>query len=312
MMNISKETFQKTDAWMRRNARPLELARWEYHFKGGSKENVLDRLSAFQNEDGGFGYGLEPDFWNPHSTPMATWAAGQILVEIGAHPDEKLIRPLTQYLTNLPQIEPGMWPSVTPENNNYPHAFWWKWQEGAQQFWQFNPSVELAAMLIHWSPQDSKSAQIGWQTIKLAVEHLMTAPQMDTHEIQNFQQCIKLMRPFEQTFNQVINYQLHDVSEKVMQLAEQSIEQDPAGWGEGYQTLPLNYITNPEHPLCNRLGNLVEKNIELYINEMTSEGIWDISWDWEGFDQEFAVARRQWQGILAVDRFKILRNFGCL
>ena len=64
--------------WIKRNARPLETARWEYIFEGASSDRVMKYLSAFQNEDGGFGHGIEPDFWLPHSSPMAIWAAGQV------------------------------------------------------------------------------------------------------------------------------------------------------------------------------------------------------------------------------------------
>ncbi|WP_233711263.1 hypothetical protein [Lederbergia citrisecunda] len=55
-----KHTFQKAAAWIKRNARPLEVARWEYIFKNGSRDNVVRYLAAYQNEDGGFGHGIEP------------------------------------------------------------------------------------------------------------------------------------------------------------------------------------------------------------------------------------------------------------
>ena len=48
------QTFKKARTFIYRNARPLDLARWQYHFKGGSKEAVLTTLAVYQNEDGGF------------------------------------------------------------------------------------------------------------------------------------------------------------------------------------------------------------------------------------------------------------------
>ena len=30
--------------WIYRNARPLDLSRWQYHFENGTKENVLNAL----------------------------------------------------------------------------------------------------------------------------------------------------------------------------------------------------------------------------------------------------------------------------
>lgn len=40
-------TFEKARAFIYRNARPLDLARWQYHFEGGSKEAVLTALAAY-------------------------------------------------------------------------------------------------------------------------------------------------------------------------------------------------------------------------------------------------------------------------
>ena len=47
--------FEKARGFVYRNARPLELARWRFHFENGSADDVVTALSAFQNEDGGFG-----------------------------------------------------------------------------------------------------------------------------------------------------------------------------------------------------------------------------------------------------------------
>ena len=49
--------YNKARSFVYKNARPLDLARWKYLFEGGSKEDVLTALAAYQNEDGGFGHG---------------------------------------------------------------------------------------------------------------------------------------------------------------------------------------------------------------------------------------------------------------
>ncbi|MCR3905876.1 MAG: hypothetical protein NUK62_02435, partial [Tenericutes bacterium] len=50
--------------------RPLEEARVKHLFFEGPANDVLKELSRFQNPDGGFGHGLEPDLWNPNSSPI--------------------------------------------------------------------------------------------------------------------------------------------------------------------------------------------------------------------------------------------------
>jgi hypothetical protein len=81
---MTGEVFEKARRFIYRNARPLDLARWRYHFEGGPKEAVVTALAAYQNEDGGFGHALEPDAWNPASSPVQTWAATEILRETGS------------------------------------------------------------------------------------------------------------------------------------------------------------------------------------------------------------------------------------
>ena len=69
--------------WIYRHARPIDLARWQFHFEQGSRDAVVRCLTKYQNADGGFGHALEPDAWNPHSTPIQTWCATEIINEIG-------------------------------------------------------------------------------------------------------------------------------------------------------------------------------------------------------------------------------------
>lgn len=56
---------------MNKEARPLESVTLNYYFNS-SNDDILDMLEGFQNPDGGFGRGIEPDFKLIESSPMAT------------------------------------------------------------------------------------------------------------------------------------------------------------------------------------------------------------------------------------------------
>ncbi|MNR68891.1 hypothetical protein D3C85_1937540 [compost metagenome] len=51
-MNLSTVEYKGIRSWVYRNARPLDLARWKYHFENGDPGDVLEALAAYQNEDG--------------------------------------------------------------------------------------------------------------------------------------------------------------------------------------------------------------------------------------------------------------------
>ncbi len=302
--------MQRAKIWLRRHGRPLENARWEFLFAGGCRDNVVRYLSAFQNEDGGFGHGLEPDFWLPNSSPMATWAAGQILVEVGASSEEDIVQKLVSYLIKTPQVRPGMWPSVLPDYNHYPHAPWWHWEENAQDGWMFNPNVELASFLIHWSPAESAGARLGWQSLSYAMRHVMQAEKMERHELNNYRKCLRLLRPQEKLFNAQMEHTYVEVEAKVTALTLDVIDRDVSNWGAGYKPLPLDFVCDSSDPLYLELKELVDRNLSFYLDQRTDDGLWNISWNWGQYPEEFAVASRCWQGILAVERYKILQAFG--
>lgn len=302
--------MDRAQAWLKRYGRPLELARWEFFFEKGSKDAVISCLQAFQNDDGGFGHGLEPDFWLPDSSPLASWMAGQILVEVGASLQDPIVERLVSYLMETPQVAPGMWPTVLERNNQYPHATWWHWKEDYQATWMYNPSVELAAFLIHWSPPKSEGAQLGWESLTHALRHVMQAEQMERHELCNFRKCLALLQAHREHFDAVMEYPFAKVEEQVQELTRLVIDRDSANWATGYKPLPLDFIQSPSDPLFPELRELVEENLRFYLEQRTNEGLWSITWGWGQYPEEFSVAGRYWQGILAVERYRILQAFG--
>ena len=72
---MTQAQFQQIRRWVLRNGRPLEWARWQVMFEGGSRNQAAEVLSGYQNADGGFGWGLEPDSMNPQSSPYQTGSA---------------------------------------------------------------------------------------------------------------------------------------------------------------------------------------------------------------------------------------------
>ena len=82
MKMLTLEEFHEIRSWIYRNARQIELAIWKYQFEKGNKEAILSALMFYQNEDGGFGYTLAPDSWNPNSSPITTLTAIRILKDM--------------------------------------------------------------------------------------------------------------------------------------------------------------------------------------------------------------------------------------
>ena len=68
------------------------MARFESIFHGAGEIHILDELRKFQNNDGGFGHGLEPDWRSSESSALCTSIAFQIMRDHGVSREDKMVR----------------------------------------------------------------------------------------------------------------------------------------------------------------------------------------------------------------------------
>ncbi|KUH36423.1 MULTISPECIES: hypothetical protein [Streptomyces] len=101
-------------------ARVLEQHRFAYHFLGGSADAVEAALAPYANDDGGYGYALEPDVRGPVSQPLHTAHALRVLDSIGRCGGRRVER-VCRYLTSVSTYD-GALPAVHPSVRGYPVA----------------------------------------------------------------------------------------------------------------------------------------------------------------------------------------------
>lgn len=104
------------------NGRVLERHRFAALLHGGSVDRVLAALRVYRNPDGGFGHALEPDARGPHSEPLSTLAALDVVDEIGALQDPLVADALT-WIASIALPDGGV-PFALPEALAAPHAPW--------------------------------------------------------------------------------------------------------------------------------------------------------------------------------------------
>jgi hypothetical protein len=80
-------------------ARLLDRLRFAHRFQHADRGPVVATLAAYQNADGGFGNGREPDLRGPVSQPQPVEFAFHILDEVDALDDPMVARALDYLLT---------------------------------------------------------------------------------------------------------------------------------------------------------------------------------------------------------------------
>ncbi|MET9804077.1 hypothetical protein [Streptomyces sp. NPDC006368] len=101
-------------------ARVLEQRRFAYHFLGGGADAVEAALTAYLDEDGGYGHALEPDLRGPVSQPLHTAHALRVLDSIGRCGGLRVER-VCRYLTGA-STQDGALPALHPSVRGYPVA----------------------------------------------------------------------------------------------------------------------------------------------------------------------------------------------
>ena len=118
--------------------RPVEAA-WAHRLVGdGAREAVVEALRRYQNPDGGFGRGLEPDIGAPSSNPFAARLAMQVLCSAGPAPAEPVLAGLERWLEGN-QGEDGCW-RLPVDAADHPLAPWF----AGWTFPGLNPALCLA------------------------------------------------------------------------------------------------------------------------------------------------------------------------
>jgi len=305
-MELIKCDYNSIRNWMYRNARPLDIARWKYHFENGNKDEVITALLAYQNSNGGFGHGLEADSWNPNSSPIQTCTACELLFEIDCSKDEPIIKSILEYLESGLDFDGEVWFAEIPSNNNYPHAPWWTYNDDLKEEWGYNPTASIIAFILCYGNKDTSIYKIAQDIAKKAIEKYMSMPNViSMHESSCY---IRLLNSLE---SMNIDY-IFDISTFKSKLAEDvnaTIEQDPKKWNTTYCATPSYFIDSPNSPFYIYNKEAMDTELDLLISSRNTEGVWNITWTWGSYEKEFAISENWWKANLVIKNLRLLIEF---
>lgn len=300
--------FEKARAFMYRNARPLDMARFQYHFEGGSKEAVMQALSYYQNEDGGFGHAVEADCWNPNSTPLHSSTAGGIIKEIdyedAGHP---VIQKLLGWYTGGSCFNGKSWNLMVESNNDYPHAPWWHMDSESSCHTDYNGTAQIAGFMIQYGKAGSAPYNLGVRIANEAVEALDPLEIMDMHTcacyIHMLEHVVKAGAE-EQVPCQILKERLHTAVNRL-------ITSDKSEWG-GYVCKPSQFLKSRDSVFYPENKEIAEYECEYIADTQLSDGSWEIPWGWDGFPDAWAVSKNWWKGHAIIENLLYLKGFGIL
>ncbi|MCK9328634.1 MAG: hypothetical protein M0Q94_02030 [Candidatus Cloacimonetes bacterium] len=291
-------TFEKARTFVYRNARPLDAARFEFLFENGPKEQVLKCLACYQNPDGGFGHALEMDCLNPNSSPMQTWAATDIIRELGItrHP---IIDRIISYLESKADFSGSLWYKSLASNKEYPHAPWWETDADTTGGDDYNPSASLAGFLVRYSPEESSSFKLGLRITEEAEKALLDC------RLPHQMNMVNLDEMREDLESKGMN--TSELEAALSPIITEMIEHDTSLWGKEYVDMPSWHIQSSDSPWLEPNRAIAEAERAFLIKTQLEDGSWPITWTWKDYPEQWAITKNWWKSERIIRNLRFIR-----
>ncbi|MDR1116722.1 MAG: hypothetical protein LBL09_00540 [Oscillospiraceae bacterium] len=303
------DVFKNAYLFIYRNARPVDLARWRFHFENEDREEALLSLSRYQNTDGGFGHGLEPDCLNPESSPVQTWAATEIIHELrlrdNTHPT---VQSIMYYLDSGKDFADGRWPGAIESNNLYPCADWWKYDAGQES--SYNPTAALAGFILKYGDKQGNLYKKAKDIAGEAAEaYLSRKPEdggvPDMHLVSCY---IRLW----ECCNSAEERSVIDLDRLLVQLKKDVHSCIEAGrpWGSGYVCRPSHFFRSETSRFYAGNEEAAQNECEFILNTQLDDGSWNVPWSWSEYPEQWAVSQNWWKAHIIIQNILYLNGFG--
>ena len=282
-------SVDRANIFLLKHGRLLERRLFGHLFEGADLELVLTALRAYQNTDGGFGNGLEPDKRSPESQPIDVEFALRVLDMIDVFPED-VVTGACDFLMASSTAEGGV-PFALPSVKHYPRAPWWDVEDAPPA--SLNPTASIAGLLMKHGvthPWIEQAAAFCWRRI-----------QSFTGDA--FHDVMPIVMFLEQT-NDVDrrNRELERLRERVSRPGVVALTRGPVG----YVKFPLDWAPRPTSPLRLLFDDAtIERDLDALAAAQQSDGGWPINWE-----ALSPVVEYEWRGWKTVEALSTLSAHG--
>lgn len=291
---ISKELiYNSVLPLVKEKTRMLDYYLIQSLFENRDKE-IMEELKKYQNIDGGFGHGLEPDVQMPQSNIASTDIA-IFALDFVKDPTlkEEMIEQIVHYYEDSYNEEIKRFVIVPKEVDNYPHAVWWNYDQiGSFEFG--NPDPEVIGFLYKYRKYMRKLNYS--KLINDVVDFVISDKFLDA----GMHTLLSVLRFYKDVDNDVKNL-IHD---RLHLLVNKELDNSYGKWNE-YGLEPYKvYILEP-HFLNTRLTSLGE-NLTVLIEQIKNLSV-EPNWKWYQYDDVFETVKYQWVGHIYFNMIYALR-----
>ncbi|MFD0581644.1 hypothetical protein [Dactylosporangium darangshiense] len=288
------DAFSSADRFLLAEARLLERRLFATLFRGASPDAVVDVLRGYQNADGGFGHGLEPDKRCPASLPIDVEIAFQAMAAAGTA-DAKMLGRACDFLSRTAaEVDAGgAVPLAFPVIESFPRAeHWsdWTYEPGV------NPTAGLAGLLYRLDfdhPWREAASRFCWHAVQT------DALPDEVHALAEVLAFLAHV-PDRERAERYAPAVLERMAASPMYQAEPKD-------GE-YGLSPLTVAPTADSPWRRRFDDgQIEAHLDHLAAAQQPDGGWPITWT-----PPSEASRLEWRGIVTLQALRTLTSYGRL
>jgi hypothetical protein len=300
---LTATSFAKAKDFINRTGRPLERARFRFHFEQGSPADVVAEIAKFQNPDGGFATYLESDSRWTGSSPNGTRVGLKILTDVKAPPQDPRVQAAVKYLLTTFDEHSGTWRALPKEANTAPHAPWWNVHEDSGKCDVDSPVFPTAA-LAGYLQRYASLLPSGFlnRITNSSLKYLADAPtKMQMSDIDMLTELVRSLPPD--------HPQREAAVQKLRAVLNAVIERDPQKWTT-YGIQPLSFIDSQSSPFYPGLEKEAATNLDYILRTQNEDGGWPLNWSWADVDPAaWKIAEKEWRAVMTLEKLERLEGF---
>jgi hypothetical protein len=296
LTRLTSERFEAARSFIHAEASPLDLALWRMAFEDGDGGAVLAALSSFQNPDGGFGRGLEPDLSTAASSAIATSIGLRHMRSARAPTNHPMVGSVLSWL--MANVVDGVWPIIDSNVDEGPHAPWWVYDDDLAARWlgfRFNPTAEILAHLYVFrmaAPPGLVEAAEARMRLSIRETGIITGP----YDLR----CAAILADTLEAPT--------DLRKELSDLLMRSVS---AHSPEDEHAPVLDLAPKPTSLLAGALADRIEHASATLIASQQGDGGWTPFWNWISVDEAaWLKAEKTWRGTLTRQALEALMAHG--
>jgi len=269
------------------NARLLERRLFAFLFEDGPREPVISALRAYQNPDGGFGSGLEPDKRCLTSQPVDVEIAFHVLDLLDAF-DDPMVARACDYLMSITTSEGGV-PFAVAGVELAPHTPWWVASNPPTA--SHNPTGTLLGLLL------KHGVKHAW--VESASRYMRG--RMPGFESTQFHDVISVIPFLQYSPDQAwAETELERIRGRLANSPDIALDPDAAG----YAQFPIDFAPSPDSPLRSLFSSeMIQLHLRALAARQQPDGGWPITWQAVG-----PGAEQEWRGWVTIQALLKLRD----